>query len=69
MKLLTSMIILAATSVGAEVWQRPPYLPDENHLPPLVREAQQEVPRPAKENRLRKKKKLERLRKQKSSAD
>jgi hypothetical protein len=67
-KLLTTTIILTAIGVSAEVWEKPPYLPDENHLPPLIREAQEEELTPARRRILRNKK-FERLRRGQEEAE
>lgn len=43
--LLGFSVSLFTVSAWSEVWQKPPYLPDENHLPKeevLIREAQEE---------------------------
>lgn len=42
MKLLISALFLLSNLVFAEVWVKPKYMPDENHLPDQAMEKQEE---------------------------
>jgi hypothetical protein len=45
MKTLLMISIMLSFTTHAEVWERPPYQPDENHLPSAI-EAQEEITPP-----------------------
>lgn len=50
MIILSAFFIMAQPSI-AEIWERPAYIPDENHLP--VRRIQEEQERPDKKDQKR----------------
>lgn len=60
MRFLLTLLFFAAPTY-AEIWERPPYIPDENHLPPesTMRRIQEQEERPRKQlEKSREKKKL-----------
>ncbi len=45
--------ILFSISGGAEIWEPPPYQPDENHLPPEEQQKQEEEKSPEEEKKVK----------------
>lgn len=58
---LIALLFILARPAFSEIWERPPYTPDENHLPRMTIEAQEEEEKSEKKKQDRKKEEKGRL--------
>ena len=67
MKIVCLLMVVYSGFGLAEIWERPPYRPDENHLPHIIYQRQAQEEAPSEHVKEEKKKNQEKKQKKKSA--